>query len=132
MKKTVLRECERIAVSKNELHPEWGVGYHHFSFIIQNNKIIEMGMNRAGPPLVEFGYNEKFGKIHAETDAYRKARGILDLSRTFEVVNIRLNKRGLLRLSKPCGCCYEFLFVMGCKAVFFSTEIGFAKMALTV
>lgn len=131
MKQTILRECERLAKEKNtpELHDQWG-NYHHFSFVVQSNKILAWGMNRAGKPPVKGGYNQAFGKIHSETDAYRKARGILDHDKPFEVVNIRLNKRNKLRISKPCKCCYNFLQQLNCKAVYFSTEVGFAKVKM--
>jgi len=128
MRKRILKECLRIARSKcnPESHPEY-YNYIHFSFIIQNNKIIEYGFNRPGPPLDGFGYPD-FGKIHSENDAYRKARGILDSQKPFDIINIRLNKGGDLRVSKPCSCCHSFLKVVGCRNVYFSTECGFAKM----
>lgn len=129
MKKTVMRECIRIAEEKNtpDLHPEWG-NYHHFSFIVQNSKIIEYGVNRKGKPPVGLGYNMEFGKIHSETDAYRKARGILDLEASFDVLNIRLNKQNKFRISRPCSCCYGFLQSLNCKSIYFSTDVGFAKI----
>ena len=44
--------------------------------------------------------------------------------------NIRLNKQGILRLSKPCYHCYMFLKIVGAKCVWFSTDVGFARMNL--
>ncbi len=129
MRKRILRECLRIARAKcNPNHPQYGC-YIHFSFIVQDNKIIEYGVNREGTPLEGFGYPE-FGKIHSENDAYRKAKGVLNNQKSFEVVNIRLNKQGETRLSKPCECCYAFLGVVGCRDVYFSTEEGFEKVSL--
>lgn len=129
MKKSLLRECLRIARAKNtpDTHPKWGNGRHHFTFIIQDNKIVEMGINRKGPPLKAFGYEEYQG-IHSENDAYKKAKGILNDQKQFEAVNIRLNKRDELRLAAPCPCCYEFLTDLGCKTIWFSTAVGFAKI----
>lgn len=128
MRKRILRQCLRIAQEKNtpDSHPEWG-NYHHFSFVIQNNKIIEYGFNRPGRPLDGFGYPES-GKIHSENDAYRKARGILESQKPFDIINIRLSKSGDLRMSKPCSCCNSFLSVVGCRNVYFSTDSGFAKL----
>jgi hypothetical protein len=129
MKRSIMRECIRIAEEKNtpELHPEWG-NFHHFSFVIQSNKIVEYGVNRTGAPPIGLGYNPEFGKIHSETDAYRKARGILDPNIHFDIVNIRLNKKNMLRLSKPCKCCFGFLQSLNCKSIHFSTDTGFAKI----
>ena len=131
MRKKIIKQCLKIARYKNapDYHPQWGF-FHHFSFIIQNNKIVEYGFNRSGPPLDGFGYNKKFGKIHSENDAYRKAKGLLDPQRPFDIVNIRLNKQGEMRLSKPCNCCHNFLSVVNCHSVYFSTKIGFAKINL--
>jgi tRNA(Arg) A34 adenosine deaminase TadA len=131
MKNTILRECLRIARSKNtpELHPEF---YHfpHYSFIVEANKIVAWGTNRhSGTLNPHWGYTTKH-KTHAETAAYQKAKGILSHSKTFECVNIRLNKLGELRLSKPCMCCHNFLSSLGCKIVYFSTEQGFAKLKI--
>lgn len=119
----------QIAIEKNtpDSHPQWG-HYHHISFIVQGNKILEYGFNRSGEPIPGFGYNKDFGKIHSETDAYRKAKGLLDTSKHFDVVNIRLNKASFFKLSKPCRCCYHFLSAVGCRNVYFSTEKGFKKM----
>jgi hypothetical protein len=129
MRKKIIKQCLHLARAKNnpESHPEYN-NFHHFSFIVQNNKILEMGFNRKGPPLEGFGYSKEFGKIHSENDVYRKTKGIIDHSKPFDIVNIRLNKRGQLRLSKPCSCCANFLRVVGCRHVYFSTNDGFAKV----
>lgn len=68
--------------------------------------------------------------IHSEADAFRKAKGILDKTKTFECVNVRFTKGNKLKLSKPCSCCYRFMKTMGCSKVYFSTEIGFAEIRL--
>ena len=125
MKQTILRECVRLAKKKNTSLDNQ---FRHFSFIIQRNKIIEWGTNISkANPLTLFGYSNRSG-IHSETNAYAKAKGILDKFVSFEAVNIRLNKSGELKLSKPCPCCYSFLESFGCHAVWFSTEAGFAKL----
>lgn len=70
-----------------------------------------------------------YSKLHAEYVAYRRARGIMDLGQPFEVVNIRLNRSGRVKLSAPCPCCFKFLKTLGCRSIWFSTEAGFAKIA---
>lgn len=87
-----------------------------------------MGYNRKGPPIEGFGYSKSFGKIHSENDVYRKAKGLLDPQKPFDIVNIRLNKSGDSRISKPCPCCSAFLETVGCRNVYFSTDDGFAKV----
>jgi len=126
MKQTILTECVRIAREKNLQRDS---DFHHFSFIVQKNKVVEWGINVSRvPPLIHLGYSKTSG-WHSEVNAYRKARGIIK-DGSFEVINIRLNKAGELRLSKPCICCHAFLKALGCSNVVFSTNVGFARLRL--
>ena len=126
MKRSIINDCYKIAVKKNKQHPQWGC-YHHYAFIIQRNKIVEWATNRAGEPNAFLGF-PRHAKVHAETEAYRKARGILEKNKPFEVINIRLNRGGDLKPSKPCACCTNFLKLVDCAAVWFSTGAGFARL----
>ena len=131
MTSKILSHCVRIAKTRNtpSKHSEYG-RFHHFSFVVQNNRILELGTNLAGKSIYSRFYLERC-KVHSETDAYRKAKGLLDSANTaFEIVNIRLNKAGDLRNSKPCECCQNFLGVVGAAKVWYSTATGFAKVTL--
>jgi tRNA(Arg) A34 adenosine deaminase TadA len=121
MNKRILNTCLRTARQRNtvELHPEYG-NFHHYSFIVQDNKIIEYATNRCGKVLYSKFY-ERNCKTHAEANAYKKAKGLLKPG-TFEVVNIRLNRAGDLRNSAPCSGCSALLNVMGAKRVWFTTK----------
>lgn len=124
MKKSILEQCTQIAVRHLPKHAQSN-NYRHYSFIIQGNKIVDWGTNRVAEPL--YGY-PAYGKLHSECDAYFKAKGLLDQKAGFEVVNIRLSSIGGLKISKPCSCCQGFLKRFGCKTVWFSTEMGFARI----
>ncbi len=132
MNRKILRDCLRIAREKNrpDIHPEWK-NFHHYAFIIQNNKIIEMGFNRSihKGGVRHLGYSEE-SKIHAEVDAYFKAKGHPDFDKDsyFEIINIRLNKKSEMRISKPCACCHNFLTGLGAKTCHFTTDVGWAKL----
>lgn len=131
MKRKLLNQCLNIALKNNTpiKHPQWKC-YHHFSFIIQKNKIVDWGTNRESPPLTYLGY-DTYTKMHSEVDAYFKAKGIMDKREDFEVVNIRLTNTHSIRESAPCKCCFAFLENLGCKKVWFTTEIGkFASVIL--
>lgn len=128
MKKSLLAQCTKIAQDYRTKHPEWN-HFLHYCFIVQANAIVEWATNRTGPPLTHRGYPPS-GKQHAEPLAWFKARGLLTSHRSIEAVNIRLNRQGELRLSKPCACCYSFLHSVGCRTVWFSTDAGFAKISL--
>jgi hypothetical protein len=124
MKRKVLGVCLETANDYLHKHVE---PYCHFSFIVQNNKIIEWGTNRCASPLTFLGY-PVHSKMHSEVDAYFKAKGILGKG-PFEVVNIRLTKTAMIRNSRPCRCCFEFLRGLECKRIWFTTNLGnFARM----
>ncbi len=125
MKKKILEQCLQIAKSKNtpDLHPDWG-SYHHFSFVIQNNKIVEWGTNKKGAVSEIHGFSERRHKIHSEVDAARKAKGLLNRNKPFDIVNIRLSRASKIRKSAPCKCCTSFLSFVGCNKVHYTTDEG--------
>ena len=130
MKRKTLQECLSIACKNNtpDKHPQWDC-YKHYTFILQNHKIIEWGTNRPGSPFAYLGY-VPYSKIHSELDAYNKAKGIMNRGEPFEVVNIRLTKTFKIRSSCPCKCCWNFLNNLGCKRIWFTTDMGnFASLS---
>lgn len=127
MKRSLFKECLALAINHLPNHP--AKHYKHYSFIIQNNKIIEYGVNRYGPAYKIFGYQDH-QMIHSENDAYKKARGLLSKGTFFDVVNIRLNSQGEMRNSFPCMCCLSYLKNFGCRRVYFSTNVGFADLLI--
>ncbi len=126
MKKAILRQCLQIA-KKHNSEGKHKNQFRHYSFIIQDNKIIEWGINLKSDPLVKYGYAHH-ANVHAENEAYRKAKGILDKDKPFDCVNIRLSAYGEMKLSSPCKCCYNYLNLLGCRDIHFTTESGFAKI----
>ena len=99
--------------------------FRHFSAVIQDNAIVAMGTNRIGTPVLGYGYGRDYPQnIHAEPDAYRRAKPRMDHISPWEIVNLRLNRSGEIRLSQPCKCCSAFRVTMGCKAVHFTAAIG--------
>jgi hypothetical protein len=141
MNKKIIDQCVKLSRDNLHKHPEKSF-YPHYSFIIQGKTLIDWGTNNKEglPPFLFNMYKsrvfENYGipKLHSEVDAYRKvrnAKGIFDRDVPFDVINIRLNAKGELRLSAPCKCCSAFLKTVGCKNVHFSTHIGeFAKVTL--
>jgi tRNA(Arg) A34 adenosine deaminase TadA len=134
MKKSLLDSALRIAIKEHPSHPEYS-RYAHWSFIIQNNKIIEWATNKKdGVPPITMGYHRRINnglpKLHSEFVAYNKAKGILLKDSKWHVINIRLNKDGLFRSSAPCSCCYNFIKTLGCNKCFFTTDYGWDKVIL--
>lgn len=129
MRKQIILDCLRVARGQvfNKNHPEYG-NYLHWTFIVQDGKVLGFGRNRPGRPYYDnFGYTA-LSKIHSEMDCWRKVKGLINSNKSFKCINIRLNKQGELRLSKPCACCVSFLDFVGCHSVIFSTEAGFGKL----
>jgi len=132
MKASIIRDVLSIARNKLPNHPQLDC-YPHYAFIIQNNKVIEWATNVSHTPPIHLGYHKKFTdssgpKYHAELFAYKRARPLLDNDEPFEVINLRLNKAGTLKLSRPCPACYNFLSVVNCRAIHYSSEVGFLKL----
>lgn len=125
MKRKILQECLNDAFQCQHKHPD-PKGYLHFSYVIQNNSIIGKGFNRLSSE-THPSY-PAYSKLHSEPDAYAQCRGLLEKNTPWQMVNIRLTRTGLIKLSKPCKCCYTFLRRLDCKEVWFSTENGFAKL----
>ena len=124
VKTSLLNRCLDIARAYGDRHPEWG-RFMHYSFVIEGNKLVAWATNRAGPPQRRLGYRPS-SKRHAEPAAWAKARGLLEGKGRLEVVNIRLNRLGDMRISAPCACCHSFLSVVGVEKVWFTTDAGFA------
>lgn len=120
MNKNLLRECVRIAQEYLHKHPELA-HYPHYSFLVQNNKIVEWSTNAAA---VSHPRYPRGSKLHAEARMWDKGKGLIDKRKKFEVVNIRLNKQAQLRLSAPCLFCHSFLWELGCSKVYYSTTAG--------
>lgn len=133
MKKSLLDAALKIARDTLNKHPEYR-HFMHWSFIIQNNKIVDWSTNDSGIPPIHFGYrsrlqnNEVAEKKHAEFKVFFKCRGLINFDKRWDVINIRLNKTGELRMSKPCVCCYGLLKEFGCSTIYFTTNYGFAKV----
>lgn len=126
--KKLISACESIAAANINKHPLYYDSGRklHFSFIIAEGTIVEWGCNMAHTPPVHMGYSQRIGgnepKLHSELVAYNKAKGLL--KNEFDIINIRFNRAGQLRISMPCSVCYSILKGLGCKDFFFSNEDG--------
>lgn len=127
MKKRLLDEALAIARRTSLKHPERR-HYMHWTFIVADGKIIEWATNKVGEPPVHFGYHWRrvAPKLHAEYIAFKRARGLLD--GPFDVINVRLNRRGAMRMSAPCEVCGVWLKAVGCRNMWFTTDMGWASL----
>ena len=77
----------------------------HVSIIVRKNEIVAVGTNdfRTHPLAKKYGY--RFDEVHSELDALLRYRGPKD--------NLKLNRFGDMRMSKPCCNCLPW-----CDALF--------------
>jgi hypothetical protein len=125
MKRKLIKACIEIAIDQNNPidHPQYN-HFVHWSFMIQDNRVISIGVNRAGNPINPIYNSKDFSKIHSESEMHRKSKHFYDNRMPFEVVNIRLGKDNQLKDSRPCICCNAFLSNIGCSRVYYSTMNG--------
>lgn len=138
MKSILYREAVRLAYDRRDSHPMRGRGFTVFSFMVEKNKILGMGVNNRDVPIpLYYGYQRRekgWGKTfnvceHAELNAWRKCRGLV--VKNFELINVRITDGKNLAMSCPCECCQEWLRENGCTSVYFTTGAAWAKISLT-
>ena len=102
--------------NKSELAHRVGCVIYH------SNKIVSRGYNsKRNVKSITKKFIRWPGSIHAEIDAIIKAKVSL---KGMTALVIRLNKKGQLRLAKPCEHCTMYLHYVGIKKVIYSTNLG--------
>ena len=88
--------------------------------VFNKKQFISSGHNYPNRSIAR-SHNPRFRRwptsIHAEIDAITKARCDLKGS---SIIIIRINKKGQLRLAKPCRHCMSYLNHIGIKNVYYS------------
>lgn len=95
----------------------------HTSFIVRKGKILATGINqiKTHPRTLEFGYHSICG-LHSELDAALKL-GMTDCS-SHTLINIRIDGKGQLNMSKPCQFCQKLIKQLNFKNVYFTGPDG--------
>lgn len=127
MKKSLQKQILDICFKKLQRHPELN-NFPHYSFIVKNGKVISWATNSKVEPPRHFGYHRDWDKTyrpkyHAELAAYRKN----PIRSPFQIINVRMNKQGLLRMSKPCRACTKLMTALGCVKFYYSFQEGFLE-----
>ena len=103
----------------------------HFSFIMDRNKIISIGLNnpKTHPKNLKYNYtnklNQKISDIvgtHSELNAVIKL-GEEDCS-GLTLVNTRINRNNKLDFSAPCNGCLDMINQLSFKRFYYSNSIG--------
>lgn len=100
----------------------------HMSVILNKSKILSIGFNdysKTHPKLKEFGYHPH-SKLHAELAACLRL-GLTDCT-GLTIINLRINRNGLIDNSKFCVGCSNLIKSLGfTKAYFSNSQGGFEK-----
>lgn len=108
--------------------------FYHFAFGYRKNNLLAIGQNNPEKTHTKalflsqrFNTANKYPYLHAETDLISRLWGKYYIDENLKMVIIRLNKRGELRYSKPCGNCSKIIRSLGIKKVWWSIDNGFNK-----
>lgn len=96
----------------------------HGSVIAKGGSVITWALNHPGRCGFSdhYAYHEGF-TTHSELHAIKKVRKKIDLTGC-SMFNLRIDRHGKIRISKPCSSCEVVLARYGFKKVFYSTEEG--------
>jgi deoxycytidylate deaminase len=97
--------------------------WKHYSFIVRCNTVYSIGWNqpyKTHPLAKRFGY--KFHCIHSELHSILKFNEPVVKLCKYTLVNVRLNKDRVVRLSKPCEVCQRLLVAFPFSEVWYSTN----------
>jgi len=97
---------------------KWRLG----AVVVYKNKIVGRGYNKV------HSIGDRLDGKHAEIEAIYNTRAKYRKGSTMYVC--RLNKRGELRLAKPCDACMPVIRKVGVKYVWYSSDDGWHRMAI--
>lgn len=96
----------------------------HFSYLVRKNGIISIGLNnrvKTHTMCSKWGY--PYERIHSEVSAICSMPYGTNVEKC-RLVNIRLNKNGVVLGSRPCKFCQALLREYRPKEVWFTTDAG--------
>ena len=123
MRKSILSDCLALAKAKLCKHKDT---FKHFSFVIQDNKILGYGFNKATLYVNHVHGYPKHSKIHSEISALRRSR-VLKTKRKWSMVNVRLSPMGITLKCTPCDFCFNYLKLLGCSEVWYYDEHAYME-----
>ncbi len=104
----------------------------HFSFIVNKNKILSIGINnprKTHPRNLKYKYTGRYNNnisefvgIHSELSAILKY-GFEDCTNHI-LINTRVNAAGDIANSKPCSGCQNLLSQLNFKKVYYTNDKG--------
>jgi hypothetical protein len=107
------------------------VGRHkHVTVLLKGTRGVAIGFNNVKSQRVRFGdgyFEYPHGGVHSEADAVGNLRD-LSICRRLTLVNVRLNRKGRICMSKPCAVCQGWIGKLGFHAVYYTNDSGFCRL----
>lgn len=96
----------------------------HGTVIVRGGAVLSWAINHPGKCGFSEAYSYHAGfTTHSELNAIKKVRRKIDLTGAV-CYNLRIDKHGRTRISKPCPSCERLLMNYGFKKVFYTEENG--------
>lgn len=106
------------------------MGFLHSSLIVRGGNILSIGINLPSQNGFCRTYTEhNQTQIHSEFSAINQIRRKVNV-RGATMYNCRMNRHGMIRMSKPCPSCEKMLRNYGLKKVVYTTDAGIKVMKL--
>lgn len=116
---------QAIEKAQNMIDKSDAKDFKHFSFIFYKQKLVSSGVNsckKTHPLAAKMGHS--YCRVHAEINAITKFPHKINTLKHCTLVNIRLNKNGVIRFSKPCKACQTLLKEFNIRKCYFSLQNG--------
>ena len=99
----------------------------HFSYLLQRSNILSIGFNnctQTHPLIKKYSKHEEIIYVHSELDAIRRFPRSPSILSKCTLVNVRLNKKGEILLSRPCKICRHIVQSFGIRKVIWTNNKG--------
>jgi tRNA(Arg) A34 adenosine deaminase TadA len=87
--------------------------------IFKGKRVIAIAHNAVRSNKIPYKFKNYLESSHAEAHAIIKARRNL---KDYNILVVRINSNGELRMAKPCEFCQEFIDYVGIRNVYYSTN----------
>lgn len=126
----IIGRCIRSSVETSERRGVW-LRCRHFTFILDGRRIVARGTNsrKTHPANLHYAYvNRNMDSISGLVGTHSEMRAILDLGpencRGLTLLNVRIDRNGRVRQSRPCRGCMDMIRKIGFRDVFHTDDRG--------
>lgn len=99
--------------------------WKHVSIILDGKTPVSYGFNhpyKTHP--IGYKYLHRYHSLHSEVHAIVSYKGKVSDFKRLSILNIRLDRDGIVKMSRPCCNCLPLLLNLGFKQIFFTNKDG--------